>query len=78
MDHACVQHYHRHGPGRRCHSHDGDFQKYFSYKMVLKCGIPTVTLLGNREDWAQLVTKLDKIPRLEKEPANLLRFCDQY
>ncbi|ODM22294.1 hypothetical protein SI65_03140 [Aspergillus cristatus] len=32
-----------------------------------------MTLLGNREDWAQLVTKLDKIPRLGKEPANFTR-----
>ena len=27
---------------------------YFSYGMVTKCGIPAVTLLGTREDWAGL------------------------
>lgn len=46
-------------------------QKYFSYKMSLCCGISSVTLLGNREDWEQLVTKLDKIPTLGKEPTTL-------
>lgn len=32
----------------------GTLQKYFSYKAVLDCGIPSVTLLGTREDWAKL------------------------
>lgn len=51
----------------------GTFQKYFSYKMILKCGTPTVPFLGDREDWARLVTKLNKIPRLGKEPAAFAR-----
>lgn len=51
----------------------GSLQKYFSYKMSLCCGIPSVTLLGNREDWEQLVTKLDKIPTLGKEPTTFAR-----
>jgi hypothetical protein len=32
----------------------GTLQKYFSYKAYLECGIPSVTLLGTREDWAKL------------------------
>ncbi|GAB1207592.1 hypothetical protein APSETT445_006316 [Aspergillus pseudonomiae] len=54
----------------------GAMQKYFSYTMMLMCGIPTVTLLGEREDWAVLLSKLDKIPELGEEPtqfATLLR-----
>lgn len=54
----------------------GSLQKYFTYTMSLLCGIPTVTLLGEREDWAHMLAKLDKIPQLGKEPtrfAELLR-----
>ena len=40
----------------------GTLQKYFSYRMTLICGIPTVTLLGEREDWEFLLKKIDKIP----------------
>ena len=28
--------------------------KYYQYQMVYICGIPSVTLLGNREDWIEL------------------------
>ncbi|KAE8370904.1 hypothetical protein BDV27DRAFT_165045 [Aspergillus caelatus] len=54
----------------------GVMQKYFSYKMCLMCGIPNVTLLGERDDWVLLLSKIDKIPELGKEPtqfATLLR-----
>ncbi|OGM47921.1 hypothetical protein ABOM_002690 [Aspergillus bombycis] len=54
----------------------GAMQKYFSYTMMLMCGIPTVTLLGERDDWVVLLSKLDKIPELGEEPTqftNLLR-----
>ncbi|KAL3463508.1 hypothetical protein BJX64DRAFT_256848 [Aspergillus heterothallicus] len=47
----------------------GTLQKYFSYGMTLTCGIPTVTLLGEKEDWEKLVKRLDKLPTLGKEPA---------
>ncbi|PKY06059.1 hypothetical protein P168DRAFT_310165 [Aspergillus campestris IBT 28561] len=47
----------------------GALQKYFSYKMSLSCGIPSVTLLGEREDWARMVTKIDKLRQLGDEPA---------
>ena len=47
----------------------GSLQTYFTYKVSLLCGIPTVTLLGERKDWAQILKKLDKIPELGDEPA---------
>ncbi|PLB36002.1 DUF4419 domain-containing protein [Aspergillus candidus] len=47
----------------------GALQKYFSYTMSTLCGIPSVTLLGEREDWARMVTKLDKLRQLGDEPA---------
>jgi hypothetical protein len=47
----------------------GALQKYFSYKMMLLCGIPSVTLLGEKKDWTALVKKLDKLQELGDEPA---------
>ena len=47
----------------------GTLQKYFTYLMSLSCGIPSVTLLGERRDWQLLLDKLDKIPQLGAEPA---------
>ncbi|KAI9372869.1 hypothetical protein BJX61DRAFT_552588 [Aspergillus egyptiacus] len=47
----------------------GVLQKYFSYKVYLLCGIPSVTLLGDRGDWARIVAKLDKLQQLGDEPA---------
>lgn len=47
----------------------GAMQKYFSYRMMLLCGIPSVTLLGEREDWVALAKKLDKLQNLADEPA---------
>ncbi|BCR88233.1 DUF4419 domain-containing protein [Aspergillus chevalieri] len=37
--------------------------------MELCCGIPSVTLLGEREDWEKLVKKLDRLYQLGDEPA---------
>jgi hypothetical protein len=50
----------------------GSLQKYFSYGMHLVCGIPTVTLLGERDDWASMLAKLEKIPQLGEEPARFV------
>ncbi|KAL4889852.1 hypothetical protein BDV59DRAFT_185627 [Aspergillus ambiguus] len=47
----------------------GATQKYFSFTMFLLCGIPSVTLLGEREDWECIVKKLDKLYQLGDEPA---------
>lgn len=46
----------------------GAMQKYFSYEFVSRCGILSVTLLGNREDWALMVTKLAQLAHLGDEP----------
>jgi hypothetical protein len=47
----------------------GTLQKYFSYTMQLTCGIPSVTLLGEKADWEKLVKRLDRLPTLGEEPA---------
>ena len=51
----------------------GALQSYFAYEMQLLCGIPTVTLLGEREDWAKMVGKLEMLNQLGKEPTLFAR-----
>ncbi|GAB1310438.1 hypothetical protein MFIFM68171_00648 [Madurella fahalii] len=41
---------------------------YFAYGMGITCGIPSVTLLGEREDWELLVDKLGRLPEFGREP----------
>lgn len=50
----------------------GALQQYFSYEVDLECGIPTVTLLGEREDWKIILNKLEKLLQLGKEPAQFV------
>lgn len=57
-------------------------QAYFDYWFRLDCGIPSVTLLGTREDWVSLRQRIDKLDRFGDEPrqwASLLRpVCDSF
>lgn len=46
----------------------GAMQKYFSYGMTLLCGIPSVTLLGEKDDWIKMRHRLQKLPQLGREP----------
>lgn len=47
----------------------GVVQKYFDYKILLRCGLPSVTLLGERADWALILTRLDKLTTFGVETA---------
>ena len=52
------------------------FISYFGYKISLACGIPSVTLEGEKSDWERLLTRLDKLDSFGEEPkawAALLR-----
>ena len=54
----------------------GAMQSYFSYKMSIDCGLPSVTLLGEVSDWIDILRRLDKIDLLGEEPrqfASMLR-----
>lgn len=54
----------------------GAMQKYFSYKMIMSCGLPSVTLLGRVEDWEDILSRLDKLDLFGDEPrhfASMLR-----
>jgi hypothetical protein len=46
----------------------GALQKYFSYGSYSRCGIPSVTLLGVKEDWQTLLERLEKLQVLGNEP----------
>lgn len=47
----------------------GTLQKYFEFGCCLGCGLPSVTLLGKREDWAKMLAALDRLPTFGKETA---------
>ncbi|KAF2239586.1 hypothetical protein EV356DRAFT_499772 [Viridothelium virens] len=46
----------------------GAMQKYFAYFYACCCGIPSVTLLGTREDWLEMFCRLKKLKELGEEP----------
>ena len=43
-------------------------QKYFSYSCCICCGIPSVTLLGNKADYELILQRLSKLRNYGKEP----------
>ena len=47
----------------------GAMQQYFEYVFdCTTCGIPSVTLLGVRQDWENILERLDKLQQLGDEP----------
>ncbi|KAI9706057.1 MAG: hypothetical protein M1836_005463 [Candelina mexicana] len=40
---------------------------YFNYQFMLLCGIPRVTLLGEKADWKKLVSKIDRLKKYGPE-----------
>ncbi|KAI1802729.1 hypothetical protein F4811DRAFT_554569 [Daldinia bambusicola] len=46
----------------------GALQEYFKYTFTLTCAVPSLTLLGEREDWVKIRQRLDYLPRMGKEP----------
>lgn len=51
----------------------GVMQKYFTYTILLTCGIPSVTLLGNVSDWEDMLTRMHKIEQLGAEAAQFAK-----
>ena len=43
-------------------------QKYFSYGCSLGCGLPSVTLLGRKEDWQKMLGRLERLRAFGEEP----------
>ncbi|KAK6822741.1 hypothetical protein PG987_014286 [Apiospora arundinis] len=48
----------------------GAMQNYFAYRLSLACGIPSVTLMGEKDDWKDILARLDKFDRMGAEPAH--------
>ncbi|CAP67767.1 uncharacterized protein PODANS_1_16520 [Podospora anserina S mat+] len=46
----------------------GGLKEYFAYTCYTCCGMPSVTLLGERVDYEKILKRLDGLPRLGKEP----------
>jgi hypothetical protein len=47
----------------------GLMQHYFEFSGGIVCGLPQVTLLGERQDWVRLLGKLDRLADWGDEPA---------
>ncbi|KAG8869318.1 hypothetical protein FRB97_001349, partial [Tulasnella sp. 331] len=47
---------------------------YFSYGFGIYCGLPKVTLLGERDDWARLLAKIEKLKTFGPETAHWYTF----
>lgn len=47
----------------------GAMQKYFSLGCSVFCGLPSVTLLGEKSDWVSIHKRLDHLDLLGEEPA---------
>ncbi|MCJ1250375.1 hypothetical protein MMC30_007601 [Trapelia coarctata] len=47
----------------------GAMQKYFSYRCRIMCGLPSVTLLGEKADWELILARLEKLRTFGEEPA---------
>lgn len=46
----------------------GTLQTYFEYCMLMGCGLPSVTLLGEPSDWQKILARLDKLPQYGEAP----------
>lgn len=46
----------------------GTLKKYFEFGCMLVCGLPSVTLLGTKEDWMEILGRLDKLKEYGEEP----------
>ncbi|KAH8172252.1 hypothetical protein LIA77_09020 [Sarocladium implicatum] len=51
----------------------GLMQHYFEFSGGIICGLPKVTLLGEKADWEKLLQKLSHLPDFGKEPAQYAR-----
>ena len=46
----------------------GTLQKHFDYVLWGGCGFPSVTLLGERSDWEEILYKVEKLPLYSNQP----------
>ena len=71
-------------PQKRPHTHYRF--RYFSYTFSLNCGIPSITLLGEKKDYHSILQRIEKLAEFGEEPrffGRLLQpvlreFCDAF
>ncbi|ORY69676.1 uncharacterized protein BCR38DRAFT_419774 [Pseudomassariella vexata] len=51
----------------------GTMQKYFTYSWGIRCGLPSVTLLGEKSDWVSIYQRAEKIATFGEEPQRWLK-----
>ncbi|OTB08464.1 hypothetical protein M426DRAFT_7779 [Hypoxylon sp. CI-4A] len=51
----------------------GTMQKYFTYSWGTRCGIPSVTLLGEEGDWTRIRERAERLANYGSEPSRWLR-----
>ncbi|OTA95151.1 hypothetical protein M434DRAFT_29187 [Hypoxylon sp. CO27-5] len=51
----------------------GTMQKYFTYSWGTRCGIPSVTLLGEESDWAKIRERAERLATFGSEASRWLR-----
>ncbi|KAI1384673.1 uncharacterized protein F4822DRAFT_369852 [Hypoxylon trugodes] len=51
----------------------GTMQKYFTYSWGTRCGIPSVTLLGEESDWVKIRERAERLATFGSEPSRWLR-----
>ncbi|KAI0442729.1 hypothetical protein F4803DRAFT_518397 [Xylaria telfairii] len=49
----------------------GILQHYFEYICIIECGIPSITLLGEKADYEIILARLDKLEQYGNEPSEL-------
>ena len=54
------------------------FQKYFEYGMMLGCGIPGVIMMGQEEDWKNMIEKLEKVEAILQPIEEQLKLADWF
>jgi hypothetical protein len=45
----------------------GTMQKFFEYQMMMGCGFPSVTLLGNIKDWEDILIRIQELGKYGEE-----------
>jgi hypothetical protein len=51
----------------------GAMQKYFGYDLGFGCGLPSVTLLGEKSDWEDILSRLERLKSFGEEPTAFCR-----
>jgi hypothetical protein len=53
-------------------------QKYFSYECVMLCGLPSVTLLGEKADYELILERLEYLYQFGEEPATFAEYLKPF